>query len=272
MSTIALTRAVSPLLANCELTHLSREPIDISRAVRQHAAYEQTLESLGATIVRVPPAPELADSVFVEDTAIVLDEIAIVTRPGAISRRAETADVAETLAAYRRVVHLQPPAMLDGGDVLRLGRKIYVGQSSRTNANAIESLRRILQPFDYEVIGSEISGCLHLKSAVTAVGENLILVNPQWLKAPGDARHSSTKDFGDADRIEIDPAEPFAANALRVGANLIYPSHFPRTLDLLRNRGLHVTTVGCDELAKAEGAVTCCSIIFDAPQFHPAPM
>ena len=128
---IAVTRPVSASLAQCELTHLSRAPIDVARATAQHVKYESTLVSLGATIVRVAPAAELPDAVFIEDTAIVLDEIAVLTRPGAPSRRAEIEAVAAVLTRYRRVHAMTAPATLDGGDVLRLGRT-SVARAART--------------------------------------------------------------------------------------------------------------------------------------------
>jgi dimethylargininase len=251
---VAITRAVSPLLAQCELTHLARQPIDLARAIRQHAAYEDKLRSLGATIRRAPAAPELADSVFVEDAAIALDEVAIITRPGAPSRRPETAGVADVLAEFRPLIRLQPPATLDGGDVLRVGPTLYIGQSSRTNAAAVEALQRVLKPFDYQVIAVEVTGCLHLKSAATLIGDGLLLVNPAWFPAT---------ELADMQRVEVDPMEPYAANALRVGETLIFPTHFPRTLERLLARGLAVETVQCDELAKAEGAVTCCCVLVE---------
>jgi dimethylargininase len=236
------------------LTHLARRPIDLARAIRQHAAYEDKLRSLGVTVRRAPAAPELADSVFVEDAAIALDEVAVITRPGAPSRRPETAGVAEVLAEFRPLIHLQPPATLDGGDVLRVGRTIYVGQSSRTNAAAVDALQQVLKLFDYQVVPVEVTGCLHLKSAVTLIGDHLLLVNPAWFAAT---------ELADMEHVEVDPTEPHAANALRVGETLIFPAHFPHTLDRLLARGLRIETVECDELAKAEGAVTCCCVLLE---------
>ena len=156
---IAITRPVSPSLAKCELTHLAREPIDVARATSQHAAYEHLLGSLGATIVRAPAAPQFPDAVFIEDTAIVLDEVAVLTRPGAPSRQGESAAVAPVLAKYRSLLSMEPPATLDGGDVLRLGRTLYVGRSGRTNQEGIEELQRLVERFDYRVVPVEFTGC-----------------------------------------------------------------------------------------------------------------
>jgi dimethylargininase len=251
---IAVTRPVSPSIANCELTHLSREPIDAGRASEQHAAYEALLGSLGATIVRAPAAPDFPDAVFIEDTAVVLDEVAVITRPGAESRRGETTAVASLLGEYRPVLRLEPPATLDGGDVLRLGRTIYVGRSGRTNRDGIGQLEDLVGRFDYRVFPVDFSGCLHLKSAVTAVGDDLLLLNPAWISA---------SVFRGCSALSIDPREPYGANGLRIAGTVVYPSQYPRTRDLLVKRGVAVATTDTSELAKAEGAVTCCSLIFE---------
>ncbi|HKI95233.1 MAG TPA: hypothetical protein VJ992_08085 [Gemmatimonadales bacterium] len=252
--TVALTRAVSPTLAACELTHLAREPIDPARAAADHSAYEDALRALGATVVRVTPAPDLPDAVFVEDTAIVLNEIAVITRPGAPSRRAETPAVAEVLGAYRTLAHIRAPATIDGGDVLRLGRTLYVGQSSRTNAPAIAQLHELLHPWEYRVVGVRVQGCLHLKSAITDVGEGVLLANPRWV---------DTTQFGSQGVIAVSDDEPGAANALRLAGAVVFPSHYPRTARRLERAGLRVVPVPCAELAKAEGGVTCCSLLVE---------
>jgi dimethylargininase len=252
---IAITRAVSPSIVQCELTHLAREPIDVARATAQHEAGERALEALGCVVVRAPAAPEQPDAVFIEDTAIVLDELAVMTRPGAQSRRAETIAVAEVLAAYRPLHTLSKPATLDGGDVLRIDRTLYVGRSGRTNEAGIEQLRNIVAPFEYEVVAVRFSGCLHLKSAVTAIAEQTLLINPAWV---------SPEAFPGCDVVRIDEREPYAANALRVADAVLYPTEYPRTRDRIAARGMRVETTDCSELAKAEGAVTCCSLVFEA--------
>jgi len=252
---IAVTRPVSPTLAQCELTHLARQVIDVQRAADQHTAYERLLGSLGATVVRAPAAAELPDAVFVEDAALVLDEVAILTRPGAPSRLAELAGVAEVLGRYRAVVPLRAPATLDGGDVLRSGRTLFVGRSSRTNAEGIEQLSRLLAAFDYEVVPVAFEGCLHLKSAVTGLGDGLLLLNPAWVSAA---------DFRGRESVAIDPGEPYAANTLSIAGTLVFPAQYPLTLEQLVRRGFRVAPIDCSELAKAEGAVTCCSLVFEA--------
>ena len=250
--TIALTRAVSRRLAGCELTHLEREPIDLDRARAQHLGYEEALRDLGCEVLQLAEEPELPDSVFVEDAAVVVDELAVVTRPGASSRRGEVQSLAEALAQWREITHIQAPGALDGGDVLRLGRIFYVGLSSRTNAEGLRQLALALEPRGYSVRGVELGACLHLKSAACAVAEGVVLANPDWL---------DVGVFGDAEVIAVAEEEPFAANAVAVGDAVIHPAAFLLTRQRLQVRGISVRPVEVDELAKAEGGVSCCSVL-----------
>jgi dimethylargininase len=252
---IALTREVSPTLGACELTHLARDPIDVARARRQHVAYEEALGSLGCEVNRLPPLPDHPDAVFVEDTALVLPEVAVVLRPGATSRRGETASVAKALPAWRPTLALEGPGSVDGGDLLALGKTVYVGRSGRSDEAGAEELRRQLVPWGYRVERVALSGCLHLKSAVTQVGPETLLLNSAWVDpAP----------FASWQRIEVAPEEPHAANALRVGELLLYPEAYPATRRRLEAAGCRVLPLDLSELAKAEGAVTCCSLLFEA--------
>ena len=248
----AFTRAVSPLIATGELTHLEREPIDVGSARAQHAAYVDALIALGCDVTEVEPAPEHADSVFIEDTAVVFDEIAVIARPGAESRRGETAAVERALASLRPLAHISAPGTLDGGDVLVVAKRVFVGRTGRTNDDGIAQLRALLAPFDYTVEGVDVTGCLHLKSAVTALDDTTVLVNPSWIGAEA---------LAGLERVTVDPAEPMGANIVRVGAHLLYATAFPRTLARLRARGYDPRCVDASELAKAEGAVTCCSLV-----------
>ena len=249
-----MTRAVSPAINDCELTHLNRQPIDVTEAQVQHMRYEQALAELGCQIISLPPERGLPDSVFVEDGAIVLDEIAIITRPGAPSRRPETQSLAAALTPYRTLKHITDPGTIDGGDVLRLGKQIYVGLSTRSNTAAVEQMQAALTPYGYDVIAVEVAGCLHLKSAVTQVADEAVLLNPAWI---------DPILFADKKIIEVATDEPHAANAVLVNNTVLMPAQYPKTAQRLRNRGLSVVTVDVSELVKAEGAVTCCSLLFD---------
>ena len=262
---IAITRDISPNFNQCELTHLTRTPIDVALARQQHHAYQVALRRLGCEVITLPAEPDLPDSVFVEDAAIVLDEVALITRPGAASRRPEAQLIAEALRPYRALRYIEAPGTVDGGDVLRIGRSLYVGRSSRSNQSAIDQLQRHLAPFGYAVQGVEVTGCLHLKSAVTQVAVDTLLINPQWV----DRAY-----FTGCRLIEVDPNEPGAANAVWVAPparvdragqtdwGVIYPSNFPRTRQRLIDAGIPVFIVAASEVQKAEGAVTCCSLIF----------
>jgi dimethylargininase len=250
--TIAITRDVSPRFNECEITHIERTPIDVEVARAQHHEYVKALASLGCQVVELPAEADLPDSVFVEDTAFILDEVAVITRPGADSRKAETDSIIRALSPHRALVHVTEPATVDGGDVLVLGKNIYVGISTRSNNAAIRQLQELLDVYGYKVSGVEMHDCLHLKTAVTKVDENTLLINPNWV----DNFH-----FKDFDWIIVDPSEPFAANCLPVNGHIIYPTSFPKTRAKLESRGYKIKAVTVDELAKAEGAVTCCSLI-----------
>ncbi|MGD0749869.1 MAG: dimethylargininase [Anaerolineales bacterium] len=249
----AITRLVSPAIDRCELTYLERIPIDVKLAIAQHHEYEETLKSLGVEVIRLPEEPDLPDSVFVEDAAIVLDECAIITRPGADSRLPETESVTRALVPYRTLYPIQPPGRLDGGDVLVVGKRIWVGVATRSNQSAIDQMQAFLEPYDYAVRGVIVKGCLHLKSAVTRVAENTLLINPAWV---------DQANFPGMKFIEVDLAEPYAANALMVGEAILYQPAYLKTGLRLEANGIHPVLVDQSELAKAEGALTCCSLIF----------
>lgn len=252
---VAITREPSPTIGRCELTWLPRRTIDVDLAREQHRRYEGCLEGLGCRIRRLPAAPELPDAVFVEDTAVVLDELAVIARPGAESRRPETASVEEVLRECRELARIEAPATLDGGDVLRLGRRVWVGLGGRTNGAAMEQMRRRLEPLGYRVDAVDFDGCLHLKSAVCRVREDGVLLNPAWVDPAA---------FDGVGRTEVDPREPYAANVLAISETLVFPAAHPRTRQRLVDRGANVVTVDVSELAKAEGGVTCCSLIVES--------
>lgn len=250
---MAVTREVSPAIVHCELTHQPRVAIDFELARAQHTQYEQCLASAGCVVERLQTTADLADSVFVEDIAVVFAELAVVTRPGAESRRRETPVVAQALKKYRTLQHIEPPGTLDGGDVLVVGRRVFVGHSRRTNLEGIDQLRRILHTCGYTVTGVPVEKCLHLKSAVTAVSDDTVLINRGWVRV--DA-------FSDLSLVDVDKDEPWGANALRIDRDIIYSNAYPKTMARLEARGFRVRAVDVGELAKAEGAVTCCSLIF----------
>ena len=250
--TIAITRKISPRFNECEITHIDRTPINLEVADAQHQEYVNALTEIGCNVIELPAEAELPDSVFVEDAAFILPEVAVITRPGADSRKPETETIIQALAPHRPLVHVTAPATVDGGDVLVLGKNIYIGISTRSNPVSVRQIQEMLDNFGYKVIGVEMHDCLHLKTAVTQVDNKTLLINPKWV----DNFH-----FKDFDWITVDPSEPFAANCLPVNRHIIFPKAFPKTCAKLEARGYKVLTVNVDELAKAEGAVTCCSLI-----------
>lgn len=256
MSYLALTREITPAFGSGERTHIERERIDLDRARAQHDAYEAALRILGCEVERLPADPDMADAAFIEDTAVVLDELAIVTRPGAESRRHETLRVTDALRLRRPIAGLLAPATMDGGDVLLVGRTLYVGQSTdgngRTNEAGMRQLEALVSSQDYRVEPVPFSGCLHLKSAATRVADDMIVINPRWV-SPGV--------FAGVDVIEVDPSEPFAANVLLVNGRALFPEEFPRTRRRLEDVGIRTMPTPVSELAKAEAGLTCCCLL-----------
>ena len=251
----AVTRGVSPAMVNCELTFVDRAPIDLTKAVEQHRAYEQVLEKFGAKVISLPDEPELADSMFVEDPAIVLDEIALIFPLGTESRRAEANSLAKVLSRFRELRYVQLPGTAEGGDILRIERQLFVGLSKRTNEEGIRQLQSLVGEYGYTVASVPVSGCLHLKSAVTFLGRNTLLANRKWFDA------SCMPGF---EWIDVAPEEPHAANALTLGDTVILPTSFPSTRARIEARGFMVLPLEISELQKAESGLTCSSLLFHA--------
>jgi dimethylargininase len=251
----AMTRKVSSALARCELSYIPRQPIDLEKARAQHKAYEDLLDRLGARVVSLPEEPEMPDSMFVEDPAVVFEEVAVICPMGTETRRKETPSIAAALEKYRKLEHVKLPGMLEGGDVLRVGRKVFVGITQRSNPEGIRQLAVIAARYGHELTAVPVTGCLHLKSAVTYLGRNTLLGNRAWFNA---AR------FPNFEWVDVDPAEPHAGNALTVGDSLIFPASFPKTREKIEAQGFKVATLDISELQKAESALTCSSLIFEA--------
>ena len=250
----AITRAVSPALADCELTFIERVPIDVGKAEAQHAAYCEALREAGAVVEILPLEPNLPDSVFVEDVAVVLDEAAVITRPGAPSRLAEVAPVALALSRYRSLLRVQPPGTIDGGDVLRIGLDFWVGRTSRTNEDGFRQFASFVEAFGYRATAVGVTGCLHLKSAVTALDSETLLLNPEWIET----------DLPDVRRLVVPEKEAHAADALVVNGIVHLSAQYPRTRELVERQGFTVRALEVSEFEKAEGAVTCLSLVFSA--------
>lgn len=255
---LAFTRQVSPRIVDCALTHLDRAPIDAGLARVQHAAYERALEDAGFEVVRLPYLAEDPDAVFVEDTALLLGQQAIITRPGAPSRAGEIYSTAEGLKPHFNV-HFLSTGTLDGGDVLRIENTLYVGQSSRTDAAGTRALEALVLPLGYWVVPVELERCLHLKTAATFAGLDgrgvpTLLANPDWV---------DPALFDGVEVLPVSEGEPFAANVVLAGDRLIHAAGSPKTAQRLRDRGFTVVELDLSELQKAEAGGTCMSLISD---------
>jgi dimethylargininase len=250
----AITRAVSPGLNRCQLEHLERQEIDIAKAIRQHRQYEDCLRRLGVSVISLSAEPDLPDSMFVEDPAVVVDEVAVMTRMGAPSRRGESESLARALEPFRPLRWMSEPATLEGGDVLRMGTEFFAGLSARTNAEGIAQLAAELRPFGYSVRAVKVHGCLHLKSACCPIGERTILANRDWFDAAA---------FEGYRIVDVPRDEPRAANVLAIGGAVMVAACFPGTARLLEEFGCDVRLVDIGELMKAEAGLTCSSILFD---------
>ena len=225
---MAITRPVSVSINNCELSFHARQPIDVSRAIAQHEAYEDCLTALGVQVISLPAEPDLPDAVFVEDPAVVVDEVAVISIMGAPSRRPEAGSMVVALSRYRPIEQLVAPATLDGGDVMRADRSVFVGLSKRTNREGFDQLRDILRAYGYQVQAVDVGGCLHLKSACSYIGNNSILINRSLI---------DPEQFHGFELIDVADEEPAGANALLVGDIVIISASFPKTRALLERRG-----------------------------------
>ena len=249
---IAFTRPPSAALTECELTFLAREPIDVSIALQQHRAYEAALRKAGARIERLPDVTDLPDAPFVEDTAVVLDEVAIIASMAAASRRREIETVVPALGAERPLKRLSPPAFLDGGDVLRVGRELFIGVTTRTNHEAVRAVAGIVREHGYTVTPVEVTGCLHLKTGCSALNDRTVLI---------DSRRVPRETFRHLSCVDVPEGEPDAANVLVIDGVAVMPSGCPHTLALLLEQGLSVEPVDLSEFQKAEAGATCLSLI-----------
>jgi len=251
----AITRSVSSSIAHCELSFIERKPIDLEKARAQHRAYEALLAKFGAKVISLPEERELPDSMFVEDPAIVLDEVAVICSPGSEARRKEVPSLATALEPHRKLAYVKVPGTLEGGDVLRVGRKLFAGFTQRSNPEGIRQLAVIAGQYGYDLTAVPVNGCLHLKSAVTYMGKNTLLGNRAWFQ---------WKRFEGFEWVDVDPAEPHAGNALAIGEVAVFPASFPKTRGRIEAKGFRLEPLDISELQKAESGLTCSSLLFDS--------
>ena len=250
----AIVRPPSEALSRCELTYLDRQPIDFPRAAEQHRAYVAALEACGVAVTVLSPAADFADAVFVEDTALVLDECAVITRPGVESRRGETASIAAALREHRPLVAIEPPGTIEGGDILRIGRTLFAGETLRSNPDGLQQLARAVAPHGYDVVPVRLDGCLHLKSAVTYAGSETVVLNPDWLDVDLFSRWQC---------VPVPADEPYAANVLVLGDLVHVAASAPGLQRKLEALGFQTRALDTSEFEKAEAALTCLSLLFE---------
>src|SRR5579884_3888030 len=250
----ALTHLPSPNLEQGLRTHVTGQSIDYDLAVQQHSAYCRLLRDCGVTVRTLATHPELPDGVFIEDTAVVLEAVAILATMGTAARRAELAGIEPELRKYRPLQRLELPARLEGGDILRVGRALLVGLSARTDKAGVQALAEIVEPLAYRVLPVRVPGCLHLKTACTALPDGTLLVNPAWI---------NPADLGGYELLPVPETEPWGANVLLVGNCVCVAAEHELTAGMLQRRGFELRTVPLSEFAKAEGGMTCLSLLFD---------
>lgn len=250
----AITHIPSPSLNQCELTFLSPQPIDIDKAIIQHKSYCDMLRRCGLNVITLDKNSSLPDSVFVEDTALVLDELGLMMSMGIVSRQEEMRVIETELTKFRSIKNIKLPARLEGGDILRIDKSLYVGFTSRTNIKGVRALEESVKQYGYSVIGVNVPGCLHLKTGCTALDDQTILINPEWI---------DLKPFEDFNRIVVPNGEPFAANILRLGNTVCMHSGFVKTRQMVEQLGYDIEVIDISEFLKAEAGLTCMSLIFN---------
>lgn len=245
----AITRSIPESFAQALSRVPPDLPIDVALARAQHAAYCAALTACGVVVETLASDEACPDGCFVEDTAIVVGDRALITRSGAPSRRPETAAVAAALARWFEIVEMTEPATLDGGDCLRLGNTLYVGRSARSNAPGIARLA----VFGLRVVAVELPpGVLHLKCVCTPLGDDRVLLAEQSIPAA----------TFDAEIVWVPAVETYAANAVAIGEHVIVAGGYPRTHEALVAAGFTVHAVPTSEVYKADGSLTCQSIVF----------
>ncbi len=248
----AIVRGVPPTFDRCIRPEGSDRPIDVTLAAAQHAAYCDTLRSLGLDLLRIEADDRYPDCCFVEDTVFVVGDTVFVCEMGAASRRGEGEAVVGELAGLR-LVRLDPPATIDGGDVIYNDGTLFVGLSARTNADAVRQVKGVLDGTGVQVIPVPVTDVLHLKSACTPVAPGVVLVSEACASA--DA-------FTGCERLAVPANESYAANCLSIGGTVIVSEGFPRTRELLESRGYPTVALNMSEFRKGGGSLTCLSIVF----------
>jgi dimethylargininase len=221
--------------------------------MKQHEEYIKTLRSLGLELIVLDALPDYADAYFVEDTAVVTPDVAIITNPGVEDRKGEEDTIERALATYRKTVRIHAPGTVDGGDVLMVGPHFFIGISERTNREGAEQLSRIFEEYGNIWTTVLVEAGLHLKSSVNYIGKNTLLITE---------RFAGRNEFKQYDKIIVDKTEEYAANTLMINNSLITPKGFPKTMKKLEATGLDIIELDVSEVRKMDGGLTCMSLRF----------
>jgi dimethylargininase len=249
----AITRGVSSRIAACQLTYRSREEVNYEKATSQLESYVELLRRWDVDLMPVAASDSYPDCCFVQDTAVVLDEVCVIASMGASTRLGEVSEVEKLLAPFRKVRRIFAPATLDGGDVVQFGKRLFVGLSTRTNARGIAALASIVEAFGYTVVPVSVNGGLHLTTGCGIVNDETVLLNPRWLDASA---------FKGLRQLHVSEEEPWAANTIRVEDAVCLESEAPSTMDLVGPYAGSIDTLDISEFRKAEGSLSCLSLIF----------
>ena len=249
----AITRGVSPNITACELTYCPRQEIDFGKAVEQLDRYCDLLRKWGVELLTLPGSAAYPDCCFVQDTAVLLDEVCVIANMGAASRGGEVSDVERMVSAFRPVKRIVPPASLDGGDVVQIGKRVFVGHSKRTNARGIAALSNIVEPLGYAVVPVKVDGGLHLTTGCGLINDETVLLNPRWIDATA---------FKGLRQLHVPEDEPWAANTIRIKDFVCLEEGASRTAEMIRPYAPNIETLDISEFRKAEGSLSCLSLIF----------
>jgi dimethylargininase len=249
----AITRQVSRRIAACELTYRSRDEIDYDKAIAQLDRYCALLRNWGVDLMPLAASDAYPDCCFVQDTAVVLDEVCVIASMGARSRLGEVSEVERLIAPFRKIRRIFSPATLDGGDVVQFGKRVFVGLSSRTNRRGIVAFSQIVESYGYTVVPVTVHGGLHLTTGCGIVNDETVLLNPRWLDAAA---------FSGLRQLHVPEEEPWAANTIRVGNAVCLEAEAPRTMELVQPYAGSIDSLDISEFRKAEGSLSCLSLIF----------
>ena len=253
MYTHAITRKPAPNFSEGLTTATHQSTPNYQLLLSQHRRYIECLVDLGLEVIELPELADYPDAYFVEDVAVITPEIAVISNPGALSRRDEPDYIVTDIARFRQTRRISEPGTLDGGDVLQIEKHFFVGLSERTNVDGAEQLGRLLQEFGYSWSTVNVGAGLHLKSSINYLGQNTIMITDEM---------AGRAEFSRFNQVIVPQSESYAANSLLINRHILTPKGFPQTLNLLEPLGMQIIVLDVSEVAKMDGGLTCLSLRF----------